>query len=178
MAYQGNLPYPVRAEGKTKLPWYHTDDICGSSLHGMAQTIQSFLQDGLFDESLDQIERCINARLEEANKRSFPDRAHNEVIEQLRRFHTLVRNLRRLVQTGDTKYADKLKTVVVRYIEREKPHRFEISIGNLGKEEYFTGGRRGKTRRGKTRRGKKKTSKKKKSKHRKSKRRTMYKKNN
>lgn len=177
----GKLPYAVRAEGKTKLSWYHEDHICGSSLHGLAQTIQSFLHDGLFDESLSQIERCIDARLEEANKRSFPDRAHNEVIEQLRKFHTNVKKLRRLVQTGDTTYADKLKTVVIRYIEREKPHRFEITIGNFGQEEEIAGGRRGRTRRGKTRRGKTRKSKTKASKknsykHRKSKRRTMYKK--
>jgi len=168
---RGKLPFTHRLELKTNTPAYHHPDICGSNLHGLAQTVQAKLKTGFFDDALTQIQRCIDARLGEMRRRSNPDPAHNRIVQQLRNFESLVRRLRKLVQTGDTTYANKLETTIVRYVERTEPHHFEIEIGSLGSEQILRGGRRrksrkshkrtrrgktcrGKTRRGKTRRGK------------------------
>ena len=178
---RGKLPFTHRLELKTNTPAYHHPDICGSNLHGLAQTVQAKLQKGSFDEALTQIQRCIDARLGEMRRRSNPDPAHNRIVQQLRNFKSLVRRLQTSVSKGDIRQDKLFQTTIVRYVERSEPHHFEILIGSLGSEQILRGGRRrksrkshkrtrrSKTRRSKTRRGKTHRSKTRRSKTRRSK---------
>lgn len=84
MSYYGKLPYHQRLEFMTHHPYYHSLDTCGSNFHGLATTLEKYAKSDNLGLGLEQIKKCIDERLTEMNKRSFPDRAHNMAIETLR----------------------------------------------------------------------------------------------
>ena len=65
MAYIGKQPYDIRLAHMTSQPYYHNNDICGSSFHGLATTVEQKLKNYDFYAARDQVVRCINARQEE-----------------------------------------------------------------------------------------------------------------
>jgi hypothetical protein len=77
------MAYIQRLENFSHQPDYHADNICGSSFHGLASTLQSFAKINKLREASEQIKRCIDARQREMNKRSYADPAHNRAIESL-----------------------------------------------------------------------------------------------
>lgn len=52
-----------------KQPYYHNDAICGSTFHGLAYTIQNYIQNNLLAEAIQQVKKCITARENEESKR-------------------------------------------------------------------------------------------------------------
>ena len=126
---RGRLPYHQRMESRTSQPYYHADDICGSSMHGLATSIQQMLQDEKLQAAYDQIEACIDARLYEMSKRRFPDKAHNLIVEQLRAFRNDVWTIKTTIENNPfSKEASYINSALVRYRDTENPHHFEIDI--------------------------------------------------
>lgn len=131
MAYQGKLPYSQRMETMTHQSSYHTDDVCGSNLHGLATTLEFLAQNNKVQEGLEQISRCINARKAEIEKRSAPDPAHNAVVVSLSR---LYRSYSLLLHRD----AETLKSALVRFSNAS--NFFRVFLGNLELNEK--GGRK------------------------------------
>jgi hypothetical protein len=91
--------YPVRQETRIRSSWYHENDkngkpICGSNTHALAQIIQDLIQNKKFDEAIAQIEKCLDARETERNKRTYPDPVHEKHIVSLRNFREKIRDLK------------------------------------------------------------------------------------
>ena len=131
MAYQGKLSYSQRMETMSGQSSYHTDEVCGSNLDGLATTLQMFAQDNEVSEGLAQITRCIDARKAEMAKRSNPDPAHNNVVVSLSRLYTSYS----LLENRDP---ETLKTALVRFSNASNS--FRVFLGNL--ELYEKGGRK------------------------------------
>ena len=123
MAFIGNKPYDIRLGSMISQPYYHAIDICGSSLHGLATTVEQQLKNYDFYAARDQIVRCIDARQAEMRKRSYPDPAHNNVIqvliEFLRKIDSLIANVKN--------FWGQLPATFVRYNEEKG---FTITIRN------------------------------------------------
>ena len=83
----GKLPYVQRLEVKNFQPYYHDITICGSTFHGLATTLERFATENKVAEGLEQINRCLQARRSERDKRAYPDPAHNRIIIMLEQFH-------------------------------------------------------------------------------------------
>jgi len=85
----GHLPFHLQVElnPDKHLAWYHTDELCGSTLHGLATTLERFVTDNRVDEGLRQLRRCIDARKQEAERRTHPDPQHNVLIRALEHFY-------------------------------------------------------------------------------------------
>lgn len=139
MAFIGNQPYDIRLGSMISQPYYHADDICGSSLHGLATTVEQQLKNYDFYAARDQIVRCIDARQAEMRKRSYPDPAHNNVIQTLIAFLKKIDNLIGNVKT----FWSQLPATLVRYNEQKG---FTITIRN----RVFGGKRATKRRKKKT----------------------------
>lgn len=113
MAFIGNQPYDIRLASMISQPYYHADDICGSSFHGLATTVEQQLKNYKFYEARDQIVRCIDARKAEMRKRSYPDPAHNNAIKILISFLKKIDNLIANVAN----FSSQLPATLVRYNE-------------------------------------------------------------
>jgi len=83
----GKLPYVQRLEQKNFQPYYHDIDTCGSTFHGLATTLEQFATENKVAEGLEQINRCLQARRAERDKRANPDPAHNRIIVMLEHFY-------------------------------------------------------------------------------------------
>ena len=154
------MNYTHRLENLEHQPYYHDIDICGSSLHGLATTIQQFIQKNRIDLALRQIRRCIKAR----NMHSInPDRAHQNIIDNLYilqgQLVDLEKYLNVLEKNTGLSYH---KYILVNYNERR--HSFIITFPTIRK-----GGKKCKTKRNKTRRNKTKRNKTKRNKTRRNK---------
>jgi len=93
MAYIGKQPYDLRLTQMEHQPEYHALDICGSSFHGLATTVEHQLKNREFIKAEDQVNKCIKARQNEMLKRKNPDPAHNNAIQILRSFLYKIHNL-------------------------------------------------------------------------------------
>jgi hypothetical protein len=63
-----NQNYHHKVEHSEYQAKYHKDDICGSSFHGLAQTIQKKLRKDEFTNALNQIQKCIDMRYQYLKK--------------------------------------------------------------------------------------------------------------
>ena len=115
MAFIGNKPYDIRLATMISQPYYHAADICGSSFHGLATTVEQELKNYDFYAARDQIVRCIEARKEEMRKRSNPDPAHNYAIKTMITFLNKIDNLISNVKT----LWSQLPATLVRYNEQK-----------------------------------------------------------
>ena len=113
MAFIGKKPYDIRLAHMISQPYYHSDDICGSSFHGLATTVEQKLKNYDFYGARDQVVRCINARQEEMRKRSNPDPAHNHAIKMM---ITLLNKIDKLIN-NITDFSSQLPATLVRYNE-------------------------------------------------------------
>ena len=138
MAFIGKKPYDIRLANMISQPYYHSDDICGSSFHGLATTVEQKLKNYDFYGARDQVVRCINARQEEMRKRDNPDPAHNHAIQMmivlLKKIDKLINNI--------TDYSSQLPATLVRYNEGRG---YKITINNRifgGKTKKYKNTRR------------------------------------
>ena len=133
MAFIGKKPYDIRLAHMTSQPYYHSDDICGSSFHGLATTVEQKLKNYDFYGARDQVVRCINARQEEMRKRDNPDPAHNHAIQTMM---VLLRKIDKMIN-NITDFSSQLPATLVRYNEGRG---YTIKINNRvfgGKSEYL-----------------------------------------
>lgn len=142
MAFIGKKPYDIRLAHMISQPYYHSDDICGSSFHGLATTVEQKLKNYDFYGARDQVVRCINARQKEMRKRDNPDPAHNYAIQTmivlLKKIDKLINNI--------TDFSSQLPATLVRYNEGKG---YTITINNRifgGKTKKYKTTRRKKTR--------------------------------
>ena len=155
MAYRGRKPYHKRidsayGQGVHPQAGYHADDVCGSSLHGLATTIERLLQEGRVDDALEQLDRCIAARRALLAGFGGGDWAHNMVIESVTRLQKVVADIKKKLEKKDHNYRVGLSSALVRYVEDTQPHKFEVVIDR----GILSGGRRGrKSRTIKTKKG-------------------------
>lgn len=122
MAHYGKLPYHQRLEFMTYQPSYHNLDTCGSNFHGLATTLEKYARTDNLGLGLQQIDKCIEERLAEMNKRAYPDRAHNIAIETLR-------DLRRkylYINENYYYYGSALPSTIIRY--NDPTAKFVINI--------------------------------------------------
>jgi hypothetical protein len=125
MAWQATQPYHQQLEHRNfPQPYYHSDNICGSSFHGLATSVEQQLQRRDINTALSQVKSCIDARLNEMRKRQFPDTAHNYAIEILNRFYQKLQNINHNFYT----FANYLHLALVRY--NDANHEFIININN------------------------------------------------
>jgi hypothetical protein len=132
MAHYGRLPYQQRLEHADFQASYHKDDVCGSSFHGLATTLEKFAQQDNLEAGLAQIKRCIDARKAEIEKRSYPDPAHNiavKVLEDLFKKYAYI-------QKNNYHYVPFLDTTIIRY--DDDANQFSINI----RGEMIKGGKR------------------------------------
>ena len=132
MSYFGKLPYHQRLEHVEHQSWYHNLNICGSSFHGLATTLEEYAKRDDLGLGLKQIDNCINARLDEMRKRQNPDPAHNSAINVLR-------DLKRKylsINENHYYYASSLPTTIIRY--DDKSNQFIINING----KIIRGGKR------------------------------------
>jgi hypothetical protein len=115
----GKLPYHQRLEHITSQPSYHAVDICGSSFHGLATTIQDKIQKGEIEQARQQLLKCILQRKTEMRKRINPDPAHNHAIEVVRNLLEKVVSLK-----SQPHYLDNLKNTLIRFNDGT----FEVTI--------------------------------------------------
>lgn len=146
MAYRGWQPYHKRidsayGQGVRPQAGYHTDDVCGSSLHGLATTIEQLLQQGRVDDALAQLDRCIAARRALLAGFGGGDAAHNMVIESVTRLRKVVAGIKNKLDKGDFNYRVGLPSTLVRYVEDTEPHKFEVVIDR----GILSGGRKSRT---------------------------------
>lgn len=113
MAFIGKKPYDIRLGHMISQPYYHRDDICGSSFHGLATTVEQKLKNYDFYGARDQVVRCINARQEEMRKRGNPDPAHNHAIQTM---IVLLKKIDKLID-NIVDYSSQLPATLVRYNE-------------------------------------------------------------
>ena len=113
MAFIGKKPYDIRLAHMISQPYYHRDDICGSSFHGLATTVEQKLKNYDFYGARDQVVRCINARQEEMRKRDNPDPAHNHAIQTMM---VLLRKIDKMIN-NITDFSSQLPATLVRYNE-------------------------------------------------------------
>ena len=156
MAYRGREPYHKRidsayGQGVRPQAGYHTDDVCGSSLHGLATTIERLLQEGRVDDALAQLDQCIFARRAMLAGFGGGDRAHNMVIESVTRLRKVVAGIKKKLDKGDFNYRMGLPSALVRYVQDTDPHKFEVVIDR----GILSGGRRGRTQKSRTMKSKK-----------------------
>lgn len=123
MAFIGNKPYDIRLGSMISQPYYHAADICGSSFHGLATTVEQQLKNYDFYAARDQVVRCIEARQAEMRKRAYPDPAHNYAIKTMISFLNKIDNLIDNVKT----LWSQLPATLVRYNEQKG---FVITIDN------------------------------------------------
>lgn len=84
MAWRGQQPYDIRLGSMERQAAYHHPDICGSSFHGLATILESYLNKFDFHSAQEQVLRCIDAREDEIRRRQYPDPAHNYAVGVLR----------------------------------------------------------------------------------------------
>lgn len=106
----GKMPYVQRLELKNFQPYYHDIEVCGSTFHGLATTLEQFATDNKVAEGLEQINRCLQARRSERDKRANPDPAHNRIITMLEYFH------RQYLKLGAYN-SQALKSTIVRFYD-------------------------------------------------------------
>jgi hypothetical protein len=111
MSYYGKLPYHQRLEYISHQSSYHNLETCGSSFHGLATTLEKYAKSDNLGLGLQQIDKCIEARLTEMNKRSYPDRAHNMAIETLRD----LRKKYLYINENHYYYSSSLPSTIIRY---------------------------------------------------------------
>jgi len=80
---RGNQPYQMQLEHALYQPSYHSDTICGSSFFGLTTTLERLASENRVNDGIEQIRKCIRARLAEMQRRAFPDPVHNNVITKL-----------------------------------------------------------------------------------------------
>jgi hypothetical protein len=142
----GKLPFSVRQDQSLYTAWYHNDDkngepICGSNFHALAQIIQKLIQENRLDAAIRQINKCIDARKEEMNKRSNPDPAHNHAIESLRNLRSKIVELKekeKIARKNSSFFSLNIKEIIIKYNESQRE--FEIM-----KNGQRLGGRKRKT---------------------------------
>ena len=142
----GKLPFSVRQDQSLYTSWYHNDDkngepICGSNFHALAQIIQNLIQENRLDAAIRQINKCIDARKEEMNKRSIPDPVHNHAIECLRNLRTKIVELKekeKIARKNSSFFSLNTKEIIIKYNESQRE--FEIM-----KNSQRLGGRKRKT---------------------------------
>ena len=125
MSYLGKLPYHKRLEHIEHQSWYHDMNICGSSFHGLATTLEEYAKRDDLGLGLKQIDNCINARLDEMRKRQNPDPTHNNAIN-------ILRDLKRKylsINENHYYYASSLPTTIIRYDDRS--NQFIININGI-----------------------------------------------
>lgn len=132
------LPPAVKLDKKTSQPPYHDDDVCGSTFHGLASTLEKFAVANNVTKGLEQIDRCIAARRAELEKRRYPNAAHHTAIDT-------VIALRSQYVKLLTKAPDILKKVIVRFDDEYFNFFVGYSLG--GVPHALDGGHRRKTRR-------------------------------
>jgi len=142
----GKLTFAQRLEKKRGQDPYHHIEVCGSSFHGLATTLEIFATSNKIAEGLAQIDRCIAARRREIEKSIKPDPAHNDAIEQL---IALYRAYARLMY----KDPEILKKAIIRYDDEH--HRFEVGRSLAGVFAEFTAGGGKKTRKARRRKARK-----------------------
>lgn len=140
MAYKSNMSFVERLEHRnTAQPKYHADDVCGSSFHGLAYSLQIYAQENNVNEGLEQIKRCIDARQQEMRSRAYPDPSHNEAIRILTRLYLLYTTLRQY----DENY---LGRTVVSFDDREQKFTIFVNDKRLYLREEHAGGKKHKSR--------------------------------
>jgi hypothetical protein len=69
---------------------YHAAGVCESNFNDLSKAILELIQTGNFDDAIEQIQRCINARNLETQERirrgEYTDKAHYIVIKKLEDF--------------------------------------------------------------------------------------------
>jgi hypothetical protein len=106
----------------TQQPSYHNLDVCGSNFHGLATTLEKYAKTNNLGLGLEQLDKCIEARLNEMSKRSYPDRAHNIAIESLRDLKRKYLNL----NENYYYYGSSLPSTIIRY--NDPTAKFVINI--------------------------------------------------
>ena len=126
MAWQATQPYHQQLEHRNfPQPYYHSDNICGSSFHGLATSVDQQLQLLDINTALSQVKSCIDARVNEMRKRQFPDPKHNYAIEILIRFYQKLQ----IINNNFYTYANYLHLALVRY--NDSSNEFIININNM-----------------------------------------------
>lgn len=103
-------------EHKEYQPFHHDINICGSSLHGLATTIQGMLGEKRKDSAIAQVDRCITARINDAARHNGGDPAHLNIIRILQEFRTQIEEYNtdiaiRSVNYNDEKQSFKITSV-------------------------------------------------------------------
>jgi hypothetical protein len=83
---KSGISFIQELEHKEYQPTHHAVDICGSSLHGLASTIQHMLSKGNKVGAIAQVDRCIKARTDDVNRHNGGDTAHLFIIGRLQIF--------------------------------------------------------------------------------------------
>ena len=126
MAWQSNQQFHQKLETRNiPQPYYHTDDICGSSFHGLATSVEQQIQRGYVNDAMTQVKNCIEARQGEMQKRSFPDPAHNAAIQILINFYQKLQ----IIKNNYGHFANLLHLTLVRYNDYNRE--FIITISNM-----------------------------------------------
>jgi hypothetical protein len=115
--------YAIEKEGDEFEAWYHADNICGSSFNGLATTLQKYAQNDQITLGLNQIDKCIKARLTATNKIQPTNNTHNKVID-------ILEDLRQKYSSINDKhfiYSASLDQTLIRFDNQN--HKFIITIG-------------------------------------------------
>ena len=126
MAWQSNQQFHQKLETRnTHQPYYHTDNVCGSSFHGLAYTVEQQLQRSDVNTAMNQVKSCIEARQREMRNRQFPDPGHNTAIQILIAFYQKLQ----IINNNFYNYANYLHLTLVRYNDYNRE--FIITISNM-----------------------------------------------
>jgi hypothetical protein len=120
-------------EHKEYQPFHHDINICGSSLHGLATTIQRMLAKKRKGDAIAQVDRCINARLLDIMRHNGGDSAHLNIIRILREFKTRLEEYNTDLAVRAVTYNDEEQTFKIilvglggRYKKSYKKHKKNI----------------------------------------------------
>jgi len=119
MVGQTKKSYIEKLESSSWQPYYHTDDICGSSFHGLATTVEQQIQRGYLNDAMAQVEKCIRER----EKTTYDD-SHFFAIQILIRFYQKLQ----IIANNYVKFYGLIHTTLVRY--NDTNHEFKITIND------------------------------------------------
>jgi acid stress-induced BolA-like protein IbaG/YrbA len=105
--------------GSRGQPYYHVDDICGSSFHGLATTVEQQIQRGYVNDAMAQVDKCIRER-----QLTAYDNSHFFAIQILSRFYQKLQ----IIANNYVNFYGLLHTTLVRY--NDTNHEFKITIND------------------------------------------------
>ena len=120
MSYSSKLsPAQQLEQRQLSQPYYHDNSICGSTFHGLAYTIQEYIQNHQFEEAIHQVTVCITAREDEERRRgSFSTKtesSHQRAIRILKDFRSEIQKVYNNVRNDYYYYNAIIPHIIVRF---------------------------------------------------------------